>query len=378
MPETPPLQKTTHELGRIYDAIMDRKVLSSFFLETASRLLGAAQGFLFLSDKRGQLFLETTFGTSGSDQKVSPRLFHSIKRYHLSGKSIRRARRLFLPLIVRNHSIGIVCFQRKDDASVFSKNELETGIDLASEFSGAFKSALLYEENIRMEKLLALGRSMNMAAREITHIFQRTKYADMLIREGVEDRNTKGLEKGLGMLDRTMRDIDGFIWEALILSEDHKVERGHIDMRNLIEDLCNDLGAQGREQGIKIETEVEQGFVGVEGDGKALYRALYCLVKNAFEAFGARMRQRRVKITARMISTDKYELIVEDNASGMTPEIKSRLFEMFFTSKGKDGAGLGLLVVARAVKMHQGAIKVESQPGVGTKFILTLPRSFPK
>ena len=36
------------------------------------------------------------------------------------------------------------------------------------------------------------------------------------------------------------------------------------------------------------------------------------------------------------------------------------------------------VLAARTVKMHQGAIKVESQPGVGTKFILTLPRSFPK
>jgi signal transduction histidine kinase len=71
-------------------------------------------------------------------------------------------------------------------------------------------------------------------------------------------------------------------------------------------------------------------------------------------------------------------LIVEDNASGMSEEVKAKLFEAFFSTKGKRGTGLGLMVVARTARMHQGAVKVESQPGKGSKFILTLRRSFPK
>ena len=69
-------------------------------------------------------------------------------------------------------------------------------------------------------------------------------------------------------------------------------------------------------------------------------------------------------------------LVVEDNACGMSEEVKAKLFEAFFSTKGKRGTGLGLMVVARTAKMHQGTVKVESQPGVGTKFILTLPRTF--
>jgi signal transduction histidine kinase len=62
----------------------------------------------------------------------------------------------------------------------------------------------------------------------------------------------------------------------------------------------------------------------------------------------------------------------------MTEEIRAKLFEAFFSTKGKRGTGLGLMVVARTVKMHQGEVRVESQPGVGTKFILILPRTFLK
>jgi signal transduction histidine kinase len=60
----------------------------------------------------------------------------------------------------------------------------------------------------------------------------------------------------------------------------------------------------------------------------------------------------------------------------MSEEVKAKLFEAFFSTKGKRGTGLGLMVVARTAKMHQGTVRVESQLGTGTKFILTLPRAF--
>jgi signal transduction histidine kinase len=100
-------------------------------------------------------------------------------------------------------------------------------------------------------------------------------------------------------------------------------------------------------------------------------------VKNAFEAFQSK-ENACVKIRAQVKDNERYELIVEDNASGMSEEVKAKLFEAFFSTKGKRGTGLGLMVVARTAKRHLGEVRVESQPGVGTKFILTLQRSFPK
>ena len=107
------------------------------------------------------------------------------------------------------------------------------------------------------------------------------------------------------------------------------------------------------------------------------YETRLNLVKNAFEAFQDRTAA-CVKIRSRVVDAANYEIAVEDNASGMSEEVRARLFEAFFSTKGKRGTGLGLMVVSRVVKMHRGEIEVESSPGVGTKFILTLPRSFPK
>lgn len=68
------------------------------------------------------------------------------------------------------------------------------------------------------------------------------------------------------------------------------------------------------------------------------------------------------------------EIFVEDNGPGMDDATKAHVFK-FFTrgSSGSDGLGVGLSVVQRIIELHYGAISVESSPGKGAKFVLSLP-----
>jgi len=65
---------------------------------------------------------------------------------------------------------------------------------------------------------------------------------------------------------------------------------------------------------------------------------------------------------------------VEDTGCGMEPEIRDKVFNSFFTTKGLGGTGLGLLVTKKIVREHGGRIEVESEPGEGSRFRLELPR----
>ena len=69
---------------------------------------------------------------------------------------------------------------------------------------------------------------------------------------------------------------------------------------------------------------------------------------------------------------DKLQLIIEDNGQGMTEEDIQNLFEPFFTKKNK-GNGLGLTNTQNIILNHKGSIRVESELGVGSKFIILLP-----
>ena len=70
---------------------------------------------------------------------------------------------------------------------------------------------------------------------------------------------------------------------------------------------------------------------------------------------------------------DYIEVRIADTGQGIPKENLSRLFEPFYTTKGKHGTGLGLAVIWRIIDNHNGTINVESEPGKGTTFIIHLP-----
>jgi signal transduction histidine kinase len=67
-------------------------------------------------------------------------------------------------------------------------------------------------------------------------------------------------------------------------------------------------------------------------------------------------------------------LIMEDTGGGMTDEVRKKIFDPFFSTKDSDqGTGLGLSIVQGIITSHGGDIEVESQVGLGTKFVIRLP-----
>ena len=81
-------------------------------------------------------------------------------------------------------------------------------------------------------------------------------------------------------------------------------------------------------------------------------------------------------INAEASESNCVKVKIRDNGPGMPPEIQENIFDPFFTTKsiGK-GTGLGLAISYQIITKHQGTIEVNSQPGEGTEFVITLPIS---
>jgi signal transduction histidine kinase len=98
------------------------------------------------------------------------------------------------------------------------------------------------------------------------------------------------------------------------------------------------------------------------------------LVSNAIDACrDDAARDHRVSI---VVAEEKGAVVfeVEDAGCGMEPEIRDKVFNSFFTTKGLAGTGLGLLVTRKLVQEHGGRISVESEPGAGSRFRMDFPR----
>lgn len=105
-------------------------------------------------------------------------------------------------------------------------------------------------------------------------------------------------------------------------------------------------------------------------DAELLHRAISNLVVNAMDA----MRQGGMLTLRTRAEGGKVLIEVADTGSGLTPEECERIFTPYYTSK-QHGTGLGLAIVQSVVSDHGGRIRVESQPGRGTTFVIELPQA---
>ncbi len=124
---------------------------------------------------------------------------------------------------------------------------------------------------------------------------------------------------------------------------------------------------------IDVETDLACGML-VESSESMLQQVLYNLLVNAGAAISG---QGRIVVRTRATEDERgrsmAELQVIDDGSGMSPEVRQRIFEPYFTTKGNDGSGLGLPTVLNLVEQHRGVIGIDSTPDEGTTITVMLP-----
>jgi signal transduction histidine kinase len=101
------------------------------------------------------------------------------------------------------------------------------------------------------------------------------------------------------------------------------------------------------------------------------------LLINAFQALPERPRNENLVTIRVRPGSDAVTLEVEDNGSGIPREVVERIFDPFFTTKAQGGTGLGLAISRKIVEEARGSIAVDSTPGRGTRFTVTLPPAAP-
>jgi len=140
-------------------------------------------------------------------------------------------------------------------------------------------------------------------------------------------------------------------------------------------------GFRAREKtfNVTIKTDFDQSIGKINMVAQDIGRVLLNLYNNAFYAVAEKKKQNPenyepvVSVSTKKL-TDKIEIIVGDNGSGISPQIMNKIFQPFFTTKPAGaGTGLGLSLSYDTVRAHAGILKVESKEGEGTSFIVELP-----
>jgi two-component system NtrC family sensor kinase len=181
------------------------------------------------------------------------------------------------------------------------------------------------------------------------------------------------------------RRADAIVKNMLQHSREGSGEHRVIDINALVEESLNLAwhGARAETQGfeIKLKQSFDPSAGGADVFPQDIRRALLNVISNGFYAAtkrGAGTDGYEPTLTASTKNLgDRVEIRIRDNGAGITPDVKEKMFNPFFTTKPTgEGTGLGLSISHDIiVKQHAGSIEVDTQPGEFTEIRVILPRA---
>ncbi|MBI1394791.1 MAG: PAS domain-containing protein [Betaproteobacteria bacterium] len=165
-----------------------------------------------------------------------------------------------------------------------------------------------------------------------------------------------------------LRHLERMIQDMLLFVRGQPATQESVDIGGVLADVAQTMEPQMRARQVAFVRECALDRVWVEGDRKALTGALLSLLENALQVSDS---GGRVALAAE-VAGDEVCVRVTDDGPGMAPDVMSRVFEPFFTTR-QEGTGLGLAIVRRVAEVHGGEVEVRSEPGRGSVFTLRLP-----
>jgi signal transduction histidine kinase len=192
------------------------------------------------------------------------------------------------------------------------------------------------------------------------------------------------LRQNLGRIHEHGQRAASIVRGMLEHSRQSSGERAPTDLNALAEEYLRlayqGLRAKDKTFNCELKTCFASALPLVPAVGADLGRVLLNLMGNAFYAVRQRQHlgeagyQPTVSVSTRQVD-GQVEIRVQDNGTGMSPEVQQKIFQPFFTTKPTgEGTGLGLSLSYDIVaKGHGGTLTVESHPGQGTTFTITLP-----
>lgn len=279
---------------------------------------------------------------------------------------------LAVPMVRGGKLIGAVEAVNKKNQAGFSERDLHILTVLAAQAALVIENARLIEENLQQEKLAALGQGIAGAAHCIKNILNGVSGGEYILGVGIKRDNMRKVEQGWDILTRNTGMMRDLVLDMLSYSRSREPEYGDTDVNEICHGIARLMSERARGNDVEIVLDLERGIGRVILDPKGIYRCILNLVVNAIDA--ADKEDAVVRIATRAHVQDRrIEIAVSDNGRGIDEEDRNQLFKAFFSTKGSKGTGLGLAVTRKIIHEHGGDIRVESEPGAGASFKMTLP-----
>jgi signal transduction histidine kinase len=196
-----------------------------------------------------------------------------------------------------------------------------------------------------------------------------------MLSSGMEKGKADRIAQGIDMLRRNIGRIGAFVKDFLKFSRGREIRTKMCAPGTVLSEIVGQFRVKAKQNGVDLRLDIQDGVPEAPLDYECLHESLANIVGNAIDACVSSGKEERACVEGLFYeknATLVYE--VKDNGCGMDTETKAKVFSNFFTTKGANGTGLGLLMTKKIIQAHGGGIELESQAGIGSAFRILLPR----
>jgi len=141
-----------------------------------------------------------------------------------------------------------------------------------------------------------------------------------------------------------------------------------------VKDVYELMQARAEECGVKLKCELAEDLPESVFDHEGINRAVLNIVINAIDAVEGSEQGMVLLETTYLEKPDQIMIMISDNGPGIPQDQINKIFNLFESTKGARGTGIGLAVSQKIIREHGGEISIESESGKGSRFTLSVPR----
>ena len=230
----------------------------------------------------------------------------------------------------------------------------------------------------RLQHELAM---VGMAVAGMTHrmknILTGLEGGIFVVNTGFEMSDKSMVDEGWQMVTRNVTKVSQIAQDLLYCAKAREPKwQDDVSPQGILRDVHELYHARASSEGVELELDLDGPPKLGRFDADALHSLVLNLTANALDAcrFDPATDKQHL-ITLRCISETSGATVieVEDNGAGIPDDVSHKVFEAFFSVKGTEGTGIGLLVVQRVAEAHKAALSFDTKEGVGTTFRVVFP-----
>lgn len=226
------------------------------------------------------------------------------------------------------------------------------------------------------DRLSSLGLMVGSLSHGIKGLLTGIDSGVYLINSGLAKENGQRTREGVQIVQDTTERLKRVVLDILFYAKERDFKKETIAVRSFVDEMSRVVDSKIQSYGFSFVKHCEEDPGEFTIDANCVLQAMMNIFENAINACSEDPDKSKAQIITLTIRPEEGGVCfdIADTGKGMDEETRNNMFNLFFSTRGSKGTGLGLFVTRQIIEDHGGSIGVESEPGKGSVVTVCIPR----